>query len=79
MKQLHVLLLNYEFPPAGGGAGNATFQIARQLVKLGVKVDVLTAHIVSPSPSPRIYTDRAIASSFTSRCWLSACSGFRDS
>ena len=42
MKQLRVLLLNYEFPPAGGGAGNATFQIARQLARLGVKVDVLT-------------------------------------
>ena len=44
---MKVLLLNYEFPPAGGGAGIATLNIGRQLVKLGAKVHVLTARIES--------------------------------
>lgn len=42
---MRVLLLNYEFPPAGGGAGFATMNIGRELVGLGVDVDVLTAVI----------------------------------
>jgi len=42
---MRVLLLNYEFPPAGGGAGFATYNIAVQLAKLGVDVDVLTSRI----------------------------------
>lgn len=42
---MHVLLLNYEFPPAGGGAGFATYNIGRELVKAGIKVDVLTSSI----------------------------------
>ncbi len=42
---MHILLLNYEFPPAGGGAGFATYNIGRELVQMGVKVDVLTSSI----------------------------------
>ena len=42
---MRILLLNYEFPPAGGGAGFATLNIGRELVNLGVHVDVLTAVI----------------------------------
>jgi glycosyltransferase involved in cell wall biosynthesis len=42
MKSL--LLINYEYPPVGGGAGNATFHIARSFVShCGYKVTVLTA------------------------------------
>ena len=44
---MKVLLLNYEFPPAGGGAGFATLNIGRQLVELGVEVHVLTSRIES--------------------------------
>jgi glycosyltransferase involved in cell wall biosynthesis len=40
---MRVLMVNYEFPPLGGGAGNATACIARELVKLGVEVTVLTS------------------------------------
>jgi len=32
---MNVLLLNYEFPPMGGGAGNATHNIARELARKG--------------------------------------------
>jgi glycosyltransferase involved in cell wall biosynthesis len=42
---MHILLLNYEFPPAGGGAGFATYNIGRELVQMGIKVDVLTSRI----------------------------------
>lgn len=42
---MHILLLNYEFPPAGGGAGFATFNIGRKLVQMGIKVDILTSRI----------------------------------
>jgi len=40
---LRVLLLNYEFPPMGGGAGCATFEIACHLVAKGCEVDVVTS------------------------------------
>ena len=40
---MRVLLLNYEFPPLGGGAGVATQALARGLASRGVTVDVITA------------------------------------
>lgn len=39
---LQIWLINYEFPPVGGGAGNATRYIARELAALGHGVTVLT-------------------------------------
>jgi glycosyltransferase involved in cell wall biosynthesis len=39
---MKILLLNSEFPPIGGGAGNASANIARQLVARGHEVLVLT-------------------------------------
>lgn len=42
---MRILLVNYEYPPAGGGAGNATLFMARALVKLGHVPTVLTAAI----------------------------------
>jgi glycogen(starch) synthase len=41
---VRILLINYEFPPLGGGAGNATANIARGLVELGDGVQILTSH-----------------------------------
>lgn len=40
---LSLLLVNYEYPPLGGGAGNATQQIAHQLAARGCAVTVLTS------------------------------------
>jgi glycosyltransferase involved in cell wall biosynthesis len=37
-----VLLINYEYPPLGAGAGNATAHIARELVRAGTRTRVLT-------------------------------------
>ncbi len=42
---MRILLLNYEFPPMGGGAGNATSNIARELAAMGHGVDVLTSRL----------------------------------
>lgn len=40
---MNLLLINYEYPPVGGGAGNATFFLAREFVRLGHDVTVLTS------------------------------------
>ncbi|MFH1615917.1 MAG: glycosyltransferase family 4 protein [Planctomycetota bacterium] len=41
---LKILMLNHEFPPVGGGASPVTFELCKQLVKMGHKVDVVTMH-----------------------------------
>lgn len=41
-KKLKILVLNYEFPPLGGGASPVSYEIAKGYVKLGHKVDVVT-------------------------------------
>lgn len=43
MAAQHILILNSEYPPIGGGAGNASAQVARHLAQLGRQVTVLTA------------------------------------
>ncbi len=40
---MKVLIINYEFPPLGGGAGNATYYLARHLSKMGHEIEVLTS------------------------------------
>ncbi|HVA26080.1 MAG TPA: glycosyltransferase family 4 protein [Chloroflexota bacterium] len=40
---MHLLLINYEFPPLGGGAANATKHLAGKLAGLGHEVTVLTS------------------------------------
>lgn len=39
---MRVLTLNYEFPPLGGGASPVTYNLSKELVKLGVDIDVVT-------------------------------------
>jgi glycosyltransferase involved in cell wall biosynthesis len=41
---MHILLINSEYPPIGGGAGNASANIARELAALGLHVSLVTAH-----------------------------------
>jgi glycosyltransferase involved in cell wall biosynthesis len=40
--KLRILMLNYEFPPLGGGASPVSYEIAKGYVKLGHSVDVVT-------------------------------------
>jgi glycosyltransferase involved in cell wall biosynthesis len=40
---MRILVLNYEYPPLGGGAAVATAALAQGLVARGLKVDVVTA------------------------------------
>ena len=42
-KKLKVLMVNYEFPPIGGGGGTTTRFLAKYLVRLGVDVNILTS------------------------------------
>jgi glycosyltransferase involved in cell wall biosynthesis len=48
---LRILLVNYEYPPLGGGAANATFSIGRALAKLGHEPTVLTSAFAHLAPS----------------------------
>ncbi|MGD8777268.1 MAG: glycosyltransferase family 4 protein [Syntrophobacterales bacterium] len=43
MAAIRLLLINYEYPPLGGGAGNATAHLAREFTLLGAEVMVLTS------------------------------------
>ena len=40
---MRILILNYEYPPLGGGAGVATAALAHELVERGMAVDVVTS------------------------------------
>jgi glycosyltransferase involved in cell wall biosynthesis len=43
---LRVLILNYEFPPLGGGAGNATYELVRELGAVrDIEVVVVTSSV----------------------------------
>ncbi|QTA85617.1 Glycosyl transferase, family I [Desulfonema magnum] len=41
---MRVLIVNYEFPPVGGGAGRASWHLCRELARIGARVDVVTSH-----------------------------------
>src|SRR5919112_6344642 len=43
--EMRVLVLNYEYPPLGGGAGFATAALAHGLAERGVTVDVVTGGV----------------------------------
>ena len=44
MTQLKIIMLNYEFPPIGGGAGKAQYNILKELSNFkNLKIDVLTS------------------------------------
>ncbi len=59
-----LLLLNYEFPPLGGGAGRGTYNLAQQLAKKGYEVDVLTSKAPGQGPCEKIegFTVHRVAS-----------------
>lgn len=56
-KPRRFLLINYEYPPIGGGGGNATQQIGRWLASKGAHVTVLTA---AHGHLPRRSNDRGV-------------------
>ena len=64
MVPMRALLLNYEYPPIGGGAGITTQALARGLAARGVTVDVVTA---SSSATSRIDPRRASSRRNSSR------------
>ena len=71
---MKILLINSEYPPIGGGAGNASENIARLLVKMGNEVLVLTSRFgnlpheelcggvrILRGPAIRQFSDRSTA------------------
>ena len=43
---MRILFLNYEYPPLGGGAGNATAYLLKEFAKIpGLEVDLVTSAI----------------------------------
>ena len=42
--KIKVLMVNYEFPPIGGGGGTTTRFLAKYLTRLGVEVNVMTSN-----------------------------------
>lgn len=48
---MNLLLINYEYPPLGGGAATATQALASALADLGSQVTVLTARAPAPAPA----------------------------
>ena len=45
---MRVLFFNYEYPPLGGGAANATAYILREFSKIsGLELDLITSSIDS--------------------------------
>ena len=51
---MKILLLNYEFPPIGGGAGMATYCLSEVLANFGNDVDVLTSGSLGDKPVEKI-------------------------
>lgn len=47
---ISLLILNYEYPPIGGGAGNATQYIIQELLTLGYHIDLVTTQFGSEPP-----------------------------
>jgi len=44
IKKLKILMLNYEFPPLGGGAGNATYYLLKEFAKnKELEIDLITS------------------------------------
>jgi glycosyltransferase involved in cell wall biosynthesis len=54
---LKILMVNYEYPPLGGGAANATMFMSRALVALGHEVTVLTSGF---GDLPRVCTEEGV-------------------
>jgi len=40
---MKILMLNYEFPPIGGGAGNACYYMLKEFSKMDVEIDLVTS------------------------------------
>lgn len=64
---MRVLLLNYEYPPLGGGAGVATAALAQGLAVRGVAVDVVTARDDRSDPPETEFAGLKLHPVFTKR------------
>ncbi len=51
---MKVLMINYEFPPLGGGGGTTTMFLAKHLARSGVQIRILTTGFLGLSPRETI-------------------------
>ncbi len=51
---MRILMINYEFPPIGGGGGNVTYYISKNLAHLGHDVHVITSSFKSLPKNEKI-------------------------
>jgi glycosyltransferase involved in cell wall biosynthesis len=79
---MNILIINYEYPPIGGGASNASYFIANELTRLGYSVAVMTAAYMEKKgysiennihvyriPALRKYKDRSNIKEMASFIW----------
>ena len=64
---MNILVLNYEYPPLGGGAAPVSRDISRQLVKAGNRVDVVTMGF---EDLPSKFDDEGVCV-YGVKCWRS--------
>lgn len=55
---MRILLINSEYPPIGGGAGNASANLARELAAFGHEITIITAHFRG---QPKLETHGGVA------------------
>ncbi|MDY6993577.1 MAG: glycosyltransferase family 4 protein [Pseudomonadota bacterium] len=76
---MKLLLINYEYPPVGGGAATATWHMARALVQQGHEVTVVTTRYqnllgLTEEAGVQVYRCRALRSSENRSSLLEQCS-----
>lgn len=71
---MRIGIITGEYPPMQGGVGDFTLELARELVKMGHEIYILTSHLANPP-----HTERGITVQATVEEWGRISRGARDS
>jgi glycosyltransferase involved in cell wall biosynthesis len=61
---MRILMINYEFPPIGGGGGNVTYYISKNLARGGHDVHIITSRFRGLPGYERVEWDKSIPYGF---------------